>query len=471
MLSVRGAGARAWPTDDVARGEHDMARVAESGQEASLGWSRRIKQWGAETRSYPLNVYLLLLFTLGKGLQLSIGQVTLSLYAYSIGYRQDFVGLLLAIPSLGSLVASLPVGFLADRVPRKPLLIITGLLNPIALALIGLTTQAPLMLAAGVANGILSSAYWVTIIPMLTESVEPRQRVSVMSLNTFLMLGVGSLGGLLGGAVPELVSVLTGLSATSPIPLRWGVVAAAVAVFLPTLPLLWLKEGVVHTEAQPLAAAEASIAPDSDAAEAQITVEASGKSVRPSARAVPLLFFLLLVPDVLYTAGEGAVIALEPLFFHLRFNLDPALIGALVAGGGLLVGVTALLAPRLVRRWGKLRVITAAQLLSAPVALAIGYVPWVWFAAFADLGRNFLRGAFEPVYATFAMERVDARYRARLSGFYSVTWSIGYSLGAAASGWLQRNVNPSIGFLLGAVLLAMAPTWLLLAFARDPNVD
>lgn len=448
-----------------------MARVADSRQDASLGWLRRTKQWGAETRSYPRNVYLLLLFTLGKGLQLSIGQVTISLYAYSLGYPQDFVGLLVAIPSVGALVASLPVGFLADRMPRKPLLLITGMLNPIALAMIGLTTQAPVMLAAGVANGILSSAYWVTIIPMLTESVEPRQRVSVMSLNTFLMLGVGSLGGLLGGAVPELVSMLTGLPATSPIPLRWGVIAAAVVVFLPTIPLFWLNERAIHSEAQPLAAVEDAVAPGSDMVETKAAAEASANVVRPSARPIMLLFLLLLVPDVLYTAGEGAVIALEPLFFHLRFNLDPALIGVLVAGGGMLVGVTALLAPRLVRRYGKLRVITAAQLLSAPVALAIGYVPWVWFAAFADLARNFLRGAFEPVYATFAMERVDARYRARLSGFYSVTWSIGYSLGAAASGWLMRNVDLSVGFLLGALLLAMAPTWLLLAFARDPNVD
>lgn len=448
-----------------------MARVAGKGQMAGLAW-RRVVRWGEETRGYPRNVYLLLLFTLGKGLQLSIGQVTLSLYAYSIGFRQDFVGLLVAIPSLGSLLAAIPIGFLADRLPRKPLLIVTGLLNPVALALIGLMTSAPLMLAAGVANGVLSSAYWVTTIPMLTESVDSKQRVNVMSLNTFLLLGVGSLGGALGGAVPEIVSAFTGLPATSPIPLRCGVIAAAVAVFLPTLPLLWLTDRPRATEDAPL------VAPmDAESELASVVVErerAGGQpaeTIRPSARPIPLLFLLLLVPDVLYTAGEGAVVALLPLFFRLRFHLSPGLIGALVAGAGLLTGITALLAPSIVRRFGKLRVITAAQLLSAPIALTIGYAPWLWLAAMAEFGRNFLRGAFEPVYATFAMERVDARFRARLSGFYSLTWSIGFSLGAAASGWLQRNVNLSIGFLLGAALLATAPTWLLLAFARDPNID
>lgn len=443
-----------------------MARVADQGTSASM--RARLSQMSDGARGYPRNVYLLLLFTLGKGLQLSIGQVTLSLYAYSIGYRQDFVGLLIAIPALGSMVAAIPVGFLADRMPRKPLLLITGLLNPIALALIGLTTNGTLMLAAGVANGILSAAYWVTIIPMLTESVDANRRVSVMSLNTFLLLGVGSLGGALGGAVPEWVSAATGLAATTPVPLRWGVVAAAVVVLLPVIPLFWLEERrPTYTDATAVTVVPGEIAP----AQSTSAPTAKRRVGRPSARAIPLLFLLLLVPDVLYTAGEGSVVALEPLFFRLRFHLDPGLIGLLVTGAGLLTGATALLAPRIVRRYGKLRVIVTAQMLSVPAALVIGYAPTFWLAAMAELARTFLRGAFEPVYATFAMERVDARYRARLSGFYSVTWSIGFSLGAAASGWLQRNVNLSIGFLLGAALLALAPGWLLAAFARDPNVD
>ena len=448
-----------------------MARATRNGQSADLAWRARVAQWGAGARGYPRNVYLLLLFTLGKGVQLSIGQVTLTLYAYSIGYRQDFVGLLVAVPSIGSLLAAIPIGFLADRIPRKPLLLITGLLNPLALALIGLTTNAPLMLGASFANGVLSAAYWVTIIPMLTDAVDAKRRVRVMSFNSFLLLGVGALGGLLGGAIPEWVGAATGMAATAPIPLRWGVVAAAISVLLPTIPLFWLtplptRDTIpLHMEA-PAPVNEAALATPMEAAPAM-----RARTPRPSMRPIPLLFVLLLVPDILYTAGEGAVVALEPLFFRLRFHLSPALIGALVAGGGLLVGVTALLAPSLVRRYGKLRVITVAQALSVPIALTIGYAPWLWLSGLAELMRNLLRGAFDPVYATFTMERVDARYRARLSGFYSITWSIGFSVGAASSGWLQHNVNLSIGFLLGAALLGIAPVWLLLAFARDPNAD
>lgn len=446
-----------------------MSRVAETSEGVGSAALAGIRKLGGGMLGYPRNVYLLLFFTLGKGFQLSITQVTLSLYAYSIGFKQDFVGLLVAVPSLGSLIAAIPIGYLADRVSRKPLLIITGILNPLAIAVIALSTNATVMIAASVINGMLASAYWVSIIPMLTESVDAKRRVSVMSLNTFLMLGIGSLGGGIGGVVPEWVSSITGLAAASPIPLRFGVLTAALITFIPTIPLFWLIE---RRKSDASSATASSMETAGAAAAQQVgTVTHEADAIRPSARPIALLFLLLLIPDVLYTAGEGSVVALEPLFFRLRFHLQPGLIGALVAGAGLLTGTTALLAPRIVRRFGKLRVITTAQLLSAPMALLIGYAPVVWLSAAAELGRTLLRGAFEPVYATFAMERVDARYRARLSGFYSVTWSIGFSLGAAGSGWLQRNVSLSIGFLVGAILLILAPSWLLGWFARDPNVD
>src|SRR5579863_2307903 len=54
----------------------------------------------------PTNVYLLLFFTLGKGMQLTIATLNVNYYAYSLGYHPDFIGLLSAMPALGALVSS-----------------------------------------------------------------------------------------------------------------------------------------------------------------------------------------------------------------------------------------------------------------------------------------------------------------------------------------------------------------------------
>src|SRR5215469_9407574 len=81
----------------------------------------------------PRNVYLLLFFTMGKGFQLTIATLNVNYYAHSLGYHPDFIGLLSAMPAIGALISAVPVGLLADRIGRKPVLVLTAILTPLFL--------------------------------------------------------------------------------------------------------------------------------------------------------------------------------------------------------------------------------------------------------------------------------------------------------------------------------------------------
>src|SRR5579859_7877948 len=190
----------------------------------------------------PLNVYLLLLFTTGKGFQLSISALTLNYYVHSLGYHPDFIGVFSAMPAIGALISAVPTGLLADRIGRKPVLLLTSVLTPLFLAVCALVTSTPLLLIASFIQGLVSTAYWVTNLPLLVESTTERQRVGVLALNSFLLLGVGALGDLLGGAIPEYVAAILHVSAGSTSPLRWGVFVAALFTFVFGLPLWFLRE-------------------------------------------------------------------------------------------------------------------------------------------------------------------------------------------------------------------------------------
>ena len=107
-------------------------------------------------------MYILLFFTLGKGFQLSIGALTINLYVYSLGYKNEQVGMVAAMNAVGALIAAVPVGLLADRVGRKPLLIVSGIFTPMTLVMMALSTSLPLLILANLLNGIVASAYWVT---------------------------------------------------------------------------------------------------------------------------------------------------------------------------------------------------------------------------------------------------------------------------------------------------------------------
>src|SRR5260370_18344620 len=81
--------------------------------------------------SYQRNVYLLLLFTLGKGFQLSIAALSINLYVVKgLHYSLAFAGVVAAMPAIGALLASIPMGILTDRLGRKPLLIVTRFPTP-----------------------------------------------------------------------------------------------------------------------------------------------------------------------------------------------------------------------------------------------------------------------------------------------------------------------------------------------------
>src|SRR5579875_2577411 len=103
----------------------------------------------------PRNVYLLLLFTTGKGFQLTIAALTLNYYVHSLGYDPTFIGLFSAMPAIGALVGAVPVGRLADRIGRKPVLLLTAVLTPLSLALCALATSAPLLLLLGLIQGLV----------------------------------------------------------------------------------------------------------------------------------------------------------------------------------------------------------------------------------------------------------------------------------------------------------------------------
>ncbi|HYK85159.1 MAG TPA: MFS transporter [Ktedonobacteraceae bacterium] len=426
----------------------------------------------------PTNVYLLLFFTLGKGFQLTIATLNITYYAHSLGYKPDFIGLLSAMPALGSLVSSVPSGILADRLGRKPVLIGTAILTPLFLAGVGLITSAPFLLIFSLMQGIVSSAYWVTNLPLLTESTTERQRVGVLALNSFLLLGIGSLGNLLGGAIPEFVAGMLHVSAASTVPLRWGVLSAATVTLVFGLPLWFLHEPkrgdgiskkakLVASTATPAELAPAGVA---SATESVTNTARARQTSTPRATKEKLPVFLfakLLIPDLLFTMGEGAVVALIQLYFVLRFHLLPGPLGIIFTISGIMGGIFSLTAPLFVNRWGKLPIITTVMYASAPLMILIGFAPTLPFAIGGEYTRSFMRTLIEPVYAAFAMEQVSDRYRATLSGFYGVTWSIGFSIGPSIAGWLQTNVSLSTAFIFGAICLTLSASLLLTFFGRS----
>jgi MFS family permease len=86
-----------------------------------------------------------------------------------------------------------------------------------------------------------------------------------------------------------------------------------------------------------------------------------------------------------------------------------------------------------------------------------------------ELLRNGFRSMGDPVYNAFVMSQVPAEQRATISGLYSVTWSVGFSVGPALSGVIQQRAGFTPAFLAGAITLTAGAILLRMFFLRKPQ--
>lgn len=399
-----------------------------------------IARYLAALRQFDRNVRLFLVCTAFRGMVIATLQTVLNLYLYSLGYDARFIGLINGFNSLAVLLVSVPFGYLADRFGRRPVLVVGGIAYPIAILAVALARSTPLIILFIFLFGVFAAAYWVAGVPLLFASTRPRERAQAFSLNSFLLWGLGPLGAFLAGQVVEIAAILLHVSANSADALRFGMYFMALLAAAGAIPYLFL-----HEPARPPL-----------------------EHQQPVPRgAIAWLAARLLIPDVILAFGLGAVLTFSQLYFHLRFNLDPGAVGVVIGIGGVVAGAATLFTPILARRWGNLRATVRLQWSVAPLigVMALSMVLPVSLVSFFLVVM--FRGMADPVYTAFVQERVPERYRARLTGMYSVTYSIGYSLGPTVSGQLQKVGGFTPAFLMGAACYFTGALLLYLFFGRE----
>ncbi len=386
-------------------------------------------------RGFGRTANLLLAYTLTVGIRLSLFNLALPLYLYSLGYRQDAIGLVTAAGALTTLVIAVPLGVVADRVGRGRLFVWSAWVLPWPYLLVALSENfAAIVVGVMIANGV-ATVYWSTNAPLLVNAVGAERRVSLFAANAFLLTGVGTLGALLGGGLAALAGGVLGASPNAAGPLRVAMLAMVAVSLIGAVPLLWFRP------------------PSGNAAERRAAWRLS-RSDAP-------LFARLIAVDALISFAAGAVVGFLPLFFAVRYGLTSDRIGVLFTVAGVLSGIASLLAPALARRAGELRALIGVLLAMAPAILLLALAPTVAVALLFEATRTALRGTLDPILPPFTLTRVPPAQRGVLGSLYNVTWATGFSLGPLASGAIQVQAGFTPAFAMSAAcyLLAAALAW------------
>lgn len=342
--------------------------------------------------------------------------------------RELAVGAILAVYPLLEALGSFAAGRAADRLGRRPAMLLgyLGRLLSMALTYLALALgSGPLPIAAlNALAGFVTAFILVSSLAMVTDLTEMSNRGLGMGAFELSNLGGYAVGYMLGAA---LFHWLGGAGA-------FGALTALTAAATPVV--------LAMAETAPLRDARIPLNPF--------------KGLPPQTwPALPLWFALTMFIGMGIYSGRAIAGALPSSGAHLGLRLGAHLqVGLLFAGALLVVGAGAVLFGRLSDRWGRERVLemgiggvmSALVLLAA--LLALGVSPLKSIALSAPL--IFLASAIAPSVLAIVGDRALMAMRGTAMGLYSVVLGVGMTLG-----YLIGPASFLAGGLVGIVLAAM----------------
>lgn len=392
------------------------------------------------TNRFSRNAKLYLLSAIPDGLGFGIYGLLFNLYILSTGASPDFLGLVTAALSLTGLVFAFPAAALSDRLGRKATLLLSGLVAPLALMVLGLASDMKLLFVSTLTFGLAGSLWDVSLAPFKAENTTAENRTAFFSITATIFTLGALVGNLVGGYLPGLFASWLGVGAESVMAYRMSLMTVVILWILSCLPLFFLEpvggSGTVPVE-----------------------------RLRLNITFATLPFYTKLVARELAAAfGTALLVPFLNVFFKEIHAVSDRQLGSLFATSNLLIAFGTLAAPWLVRRVGKVQSVALAQLLAIPFLLALGFGPLSW-AAVGFLVRGMLMNMMSPVFTTFVMESVEPTERATANSVMITTWNLAWVIGTYLSGLVQSRYGFTPLFIAVMILYAVAAGLTLYFFA------
>jgi MFS family permease len=351
-------------------------------------------------------------------------------YLLQLGFRENFVGMVSGIMTVGSVGGSLLAGFAVQRIGIRRTLVFSFALTTFLSVLRACTSFGASLVGLAAAAGVASSAWPVVLPPAIAELTNKESRLFAFSLTSAAGILVGVVGGVAAGNLPSWLLKMH-VAATPIEAYRESLIVGCTMVVLS----LWRLWGVRFTN----------------------PVVTERKIVRPSPFLVRFLFVMAV-----WSLGTGALNPFFNVFFIRRTGMAVNEIGAVFACAQLAQGIAILLAPLVFKRVGLGRGISGMQCATALMLVGLALTQDPTLAALGYTAYMAAQYMSEPGIFTLLMGKVTKRERGTASALNFVVTCGGQAVGTVAAGALLVHfgyppvMSAAAVFCLAAALLSYA---------------
>lgn len=339
-----------------------------------------------------------------------------------LGVSYIDLGLALTVFSVVTGLTQAPVGYLADHIGARKLLLMGLTLGGCSLILLGLHLSYPSLIVCAVLLGLANSVYHPTDYAILSAHMDEARMGRAFSIHTF--------AGFLGGAMaPALVAALTASTGGQGALIVTGAIGPAVALLLVVIGI-----------------------PDASAKDrgAQDAVKPRQNIVTPALIVLTVFFLLYSLSSVgINNFGVVALVSGYGVSFPSANIALTAFLGASAAGvlaGGFLADRT--------QRHGQFAAICFAVNAAIVLVLAMVTLPPPLLMTAMGLA-GFLGGVIAPSRDMLVRNAVPPGAAGRAFGIASTGFNIGGIIGPLLFGWIMDQNMPHWVFGASAIFMAL----------------
>ncbi|WP_338684168.1 MFS transporter [Streptomyces acidiscabies] len=355
------------------------------------------------------------------------------------GYSASYAGLVAALHGLGGVVSSLAGGVMADRLGRRPTLLIAQLSTAFSVALLGFVTDPVAIAGVAFLVGATSNASRPAVQAMMADIVRPEDRVRAFSLN-YWAINLGFAVSAMGAGLIAEVSYLAGFLIEAGMTF-----ACAVVVFL-KLP-----------ESRPTAKA------------ATEEEHVSLATVVRDRRFMSLVGLSFLVAVVFQQGSVGLPVAMGEAGF------SPADYGTAIAVNGILIVVLQIPVTRFIEHRDPVRLLVISSALAGYGFGLTAFAGSVGVFALTVCVWTLAEIVNAPTQTGLVVRFSPAQGRGRYQGMYTLSWSAAALVAPLMSGLVIDHLGADWLWGVCAVVgtVAGAGYWMLLRRipAEDKGVE
>lgn len=350
--------------------------------------------------------------------------VILVLYLEQMGLSQVRIGLLLTLTLIGDTIISLWITTNADRVGRRRMLIVGAFLMVFAGILFAMTRNFAFLLIAATIGVISPSGYEVGPFlsieqAALSQIVPDERRTQIFAWYNLVGSFATALGALAGGSLVQGL-MDTGMSALG----SYRVIVIGYAAIGAVMGGLFTR--VSH----------AVEAPTGDGS-TQSTSPFKKRFGLHRSRGVVLKLSALFSIDAF--AGGFVLQSILAYWFHVRFNVQPALLGSIFFGANILAGLSALTAAWVASKIGLIRTMVFTHIPSNILLILVPLMPSLPLAIGVLLLRFSISQMDVPTRQSYTMAVVAPDERSAAAGITGIARTTGASLSPVVTGPLLAN--------------------------------